>query len=268
MPIETINGIRLSYTDTGSGEPVVLIMGTGSGGRVWHLHQVPALTAAGYRAITFDNRGIPPSEVCPEGFTVDDMVADVVGLVERLELGPVRVVGTSMGAHVAQELALARPDLVRQAVLMASRGRSDALQIARAEAEKALHDSGVVLPARYAAVVQAMQVLSPATTEHDQRTRDWLDLLEFSTSDSGPGYRAQLALEPMPDRLVAYRGIRVPCHVISFADDLLTPPRSGRELAASIPGAQFEVIENCGHYGYLEEPELVNKSILGFFAAA
>ena len=47
MPIERINGIRLHYEESGSGEPVVMVMGSGAGGRSWHLHQVPALRAAG-----------------------------------------------------------------------------------------------------------------------------------------------------------------------------------------------------------------------------
>ncbi|KOG89392.1 alpha/beta hydrolase, partial [Streptomyces varsoviensis] len=123
MALISVNGIRINYEDHGSGEPVVMIMGTGGGGRAWRLHQVPALTAAGYRVITFDNRGIPPTDACPGGFTIDDMVADTAGLIEALGLGPARVVGTSLGGYIAQELALARPELVRQAVLMATRGR-------------------------------------------------------------------------------------------------------------------------------------------------
>ncbi|WP_447040846.1 alpha/beta fold hydrolase [Streptomyces sp. DSM 118878] len=264
MPLVTVNGIRLHYQDSGSGEPVVMIMGSGSGGSAWHLHQVPALTAAGYRVITFDNRGIPPTDLCAEGFTVHDMVADVVALTARLGLGRIRLVGTSMGAYVAQELALARPDLVCQAVLMASRARSDTLRAALAGAEKELHASGVPLPTRYRAVIQAMQSLSPRTLDDEQAVADWLDVLEMSPQDP-VGQGAQLALEPMPDRRDAYAGIRVPCHVIAFADDLITPPRAGEELAALIPGAGIDVIPDAGHYGYLENPEPVNKSILEFF---
>ncbi|MBC9730663.1 alpha/beta fold hydrolase [Streptomyces sp. TRM68367] len=265
MPVAAVNGIRLHYDDVGSGDPVVMVMGTAGSGRVWHMHQVPALKAAGYRVITFDNRGIPPTDECPEGFTVGDLVADTAGLVEHLGLGPVRLVGTSMGAYVVQELALARPELVHQAVLMAGRGRSDATRAALARAEIELHDSGVELPSRYRAVVQALQSLSPSTLDDDQVAADWIDIFEMARRE-GPGIRAQMALEPMPDRISAYSGIRVPCHVISFADDLTTPPRHGRELADIIPGATFDLIEKAGHYGYLEVPEEVNKSILEFFA--
>lgn len=62
MTVATINGIPINYQVKGDGDLVVLIMGgTGSPGRVWDLHQTPALVAAGYRVCTFDNRGIAPS---------------------------------------------------------------------------------------------------------------------------------------------------------------------------------------------------------------
>ncbi|MFJ6619996.1 alpha/beta fold hydrolase [Kitasatospora sp. NPDC091335] len=266
MPVVPVNGIRLHYQDTGGGEPVVLIQGTGGGATVWKLHQVPALTAAGFRAITFDNRGIPPTSECPEGFTLQDLVGDVAGLVERLGLGPVRVVGTSMGAFVAQELALARPELVSRVVLMATRGRTDSLRAALTRAEIELHDSGLALPPRYAAVLRALKSLSPRTLDDDAALADWLDLFELAPP-VGPGLRAQMEVSRLEDRLDAYRDIRVPCQVIAFADDVITPPHLGREVANAVPGAVFELVEGCGHYGYLEDPDTVNKLMVEFLNA-
>ncbi|MFD6877369.1 MULTISPECIES: alpha/beta fold hydrolase [unclassified Streptomyces] len=275
MPLIDVNGIRLHYYDnpadkpaapTGSGRAapaVLLIMGSGSKGRAWHLHQVPALVAAGLRVITFDNRGIAPSDECAGGFGLADLVADTAALIEELRLGPCQVVGTSMGAYVAQELALARPELVDRLVLMATRGRADAVRSALSRAEIELYDTDVRLPASYEAVIEAMQMLSPTTLDDDQRARDWLDLLEL-TRASGPGSRAHLGITVGSDRRTAYRDIRVPTRVIAFEDDLISPPRLGREVAEAIPGAEFEVLPDCGHYGYLEQPEAVNKSLIGF----
>jgi pimeloyl-ACP methyl ester carboxylesterase len=260
-----INGIDLRYDDSGTGEPVVLVMGTGSGGRAWHLHQVPALTAASYRVVTFDNRGTAPWS--GTAFTLDDLVADVAALVGHLGLGPCRFVGTSLGSYVVQELALARPELVRQAVLLATKGRSDLMRTRQTVAEKELYDAGIVLPPRYEALVQATQSLSPRTLNSEQAAADWLDIIELTTGRS-EGARAQLDLEPMPDRLAAYRAIEVPCHVIAFEDDLITPAFLGREVADAIPGASYEVVPDCGHFGYLEDPVSVNKSIVEFFRAA
>jgi pimeloyl-ACP methyl ester carboxylesterase len=267
VPFVVVNGIKTRYLDEGAGEVVLLIAGTGSSADVWRMHQFPAFVAAGYRVIAYDNRGIGPVGEWTEGlegFTVDDLARDAAGVIEKLGLGPVRVLGTSMGAYVAQELALARPDLVRQAVFMASRARGDAARKALALAEAALYDSGAGLPASYRAVVRALQMLSPRTLNDDQNIRDWLDLLELAPPD-GPGVRAQLALEPMPDRRAAYRAITVPCQVISFEHDLITPPHAGEELAGLLPGAGFELVPDAGHYGYLENPDAVNKSVLEFF---
>src|SRR5437763_16079720 len=99
MPVVELNGIRLSYQVTGSGERVVLVTGTGSPGRVWQLHQVPALVAAGYRVATVDNRGIPPSDECVEGMTINDLVGDTAALIQHLSDGPARIVGMSLGAR-------------------------------------------------------------------------------------------------------------------------------------------------------------------------
>ncbi|GAA3886290.1 alpha/beta fold hydrolase [Streptomyces sedi] len=266
MPTADVNGIRVSYEDTGAGPPVVLISGTGANGREWDLHQVPALTAAGHRVVTFSNRGVPPTDECPEGFTVDDLVADTAALIEHVVGGPSAVVGTSLGAYVAQELTLARPELVTRAVFMATRGRGDILADARAQAEIALHDSGITLPPRYAAVTRAMRNLSPHTLRDAQLVADWLDLFEMS-KDGGPGVRAQLALDRHPDRLPAYGAITVPCRVIAFEDDLLAPPHLGREVAEAVPGADFHVVPRCGHYGYLENPTAVNDELCAFLRA-
>lgn len=265
MPCVSVNGIKLHYTCHGSGEPVVLVSGAGASGNSWLLHQVPFLVEEGYRVYVYDSRGIPPSDECPEGFEVDDLVDDLAALIEELDLGPARLVGTSMGAYVVQELALARPDLVRQAVLLAGRARSDVLRAELALADVELGDSGPVLPPSYRAVVRALQMLSPRTMEDETAIQDWLALFAMEPAP-GPGTLAQLALQPMPDRRAAYADITVPCHVISFAHDLIAPPRYGHELADSIPNAGFDVVDDAGHFGYLERPDAVNKIISKCFS--
>ncbi|MFF3641296.1 alpha/beta fold hydrolase [Streptomyces sp. NPDC002564] len=265
MPIARINGTRLGYDTYGHGEPVVMVTGTGAPGRIWRTHQVPALTAAGHRVITLDNRGIPPSDPCPDGFTLADMAADIAGLIEHLGEGACRIVGYSLGAVAVQELLLARPGLVHRAVLMATSGRTDALTAAMTAADVELGDSGGKLPPRFAAYVQALQNLSPRTLNDEERLRDWLAVLEMSAVDPA-GARGQLALQLIPDRLAAYRHISRPCLVIGFQDDLVIRPHLSREVARSIPGSSYTEIPGCGHYGYLERPEAVNSAITGFLA--
>jgi pimeloyl-ACP methyl ester carboxylesterase len=265
MSSVAVNGINLHFDEYGSGEPVLLIMGSGAKGRTWRPYQVPALTAAGYRVITVDNRGISPTDLCPEGFTLDDMVADTAGLIEALGIGPCRIVGFSLGGMLVQELLLAHPDLVARAVLMATRGRTDRLRAAMSAAESELLESGIELPLRYAAVVQATQFLSPRTHADDRRIRDWLDIFEMAPADRSVR-RAHLGLELIGDRLEEYRKIKSPCLVVGFSDDLIAPPSLCREVSEYIPGCRYEEVAGCGHYGYLEQPQSVNSLIIDFFA--
>ena len=143
----SVGGVNLAYDDRGSGDPVLFIAGRGGAGRTWHLHQVPAFLAAGYRAITFDNRGIGATEQA-DGFGIEQMVADTAALIEKLDAAPARIVAVSMGSFIAQELMLARPELVRSAVLMATRGRHDRTRDFFRTAERELADAGVELPRR------------------------------------------------------------------------------------------------------------------------
>ncbi|WP_214106914.1 alpha/beta fold hydrolase [Acrocarpospora catenulata] len=264
MAVVRVNGTTISYTDQGTGDPVVLVMGTGSPGHVWHLHQVPALLAAGYRVITFDNRGLAPGGGPPP--EIDDLVADLAGLIETLCGGRCRVAGVSMGAHVVQELLLARPELVDRAVLLATRGRPDHFRTRLADAEAQLYFSDAELPAAYAAALRAVLSLSPHTLNDEGEARKWLDLFEvFPTGKSV--MRAQHRLEVITERLEAYRGIRTRCLVVAFEDDLITPPHLCQEVAMAIPGCRYEQVAKCGHYGYLEQPDEVNSLILDFFGS-
>ncbi|MFD6939508.1 alpha/beta fold hydrolase [Streptomyces goshikiensis] len=263
MPFVNTNGIRLAYERQGRGEPILLIMGSGAAGRVWTMHQTPALNAAGYETITFDNRGIAGSDAPPGMYTLDELVADTAGLIEGLGLGPCRVVGTSMGAMIAQELVLSRPDLVRSAVLMSTRARSDALRRAQSAADRALRESGVTLPPSYEALRTVLEMMSPTTLNNEAAVATWLDLFELSGSSSKAAGQDAVS-ESLGDRREALRDVTVPCRVISFSDDLTCPPHLAREVAEAIPGCDLVEIPQCGHLGYLERPEAVNAAIVEF----
>lgn len=263
-----VNGITISYEDVGSGPLVVMVMGTGSPGRVWKANQQPALVKAGYRVITFDNRGIAPSSECPEGFTIGDMVADTAALIEYLGVGPAAVVGTSLGAKITQELALARPDLVGCATMIATYGRNGPLQEAISVGERELYDRKITLPPSYQAAITAHLNLSRHTLDDDTKVRDWLDVIEFSGQEKSSGARAQLGLhESEANRLGAYAGITRPSLVIGFADDRTLPPHLAKEVADVIAGATYKEVAKAGHYGYLEQPDEVNALLIEFLGA-
>lgn len=265
MPVKVVHGVTIGYDEYGSGEPVLLITGTGGRGGEWRANQVPALTSAGFRAITVDNRGVPPSDTGPAGFTVDDMVADTAGLVDALGIGPCRVVGFSLGGIITLEALLKHPELFTQAMIIGARARTDALHTAMSAAVAELEDSGIALPPRYKALVRAMQYLSPRTLNDEQAIRDWLDILELSPLDPAVN-RAQRGLDLVPNRLEDYRKITTACLVVGFADDLIVPPFFCREIADAIPSARYVEVDGCGHYGHLERPAEVNTLMLDFFA--
>lgn len=261
-----INNIYLDYDDRGGTGPVVLmVMGTGSPGRVFDIHQVPALKAAGYRTVTMTNRGIAPSDECPQGFTMQDMVGDVIGLIEHLGAGPVALIGTSLGARIVTETALARPDLVQCVIGLAAHARLDPVQQAMTRGEIALADQPYLLPADYRAAVMALQYLSPATRKNELQAQDWLDILAFDDGRITKGHKAQLKIsEALVDQSAAYKTITVPMLIMAFADDAAIPAYLSREMAEIMPNARYVEVPDAGHYGYLERPEAVNALILDY----
>lgn len=255
---------NLAYEECGAGDPVVFIAGTGGAGRTWHIHQVPVFLQAGYRCITFDNRGVGATENA-SGFGTEQMVADTIGIIEKCGGGPVRLVGMSMGAVIAQELMLVRPDLVHQAVLMGTRGRIDPTRIAFRAADVDLAESGVDLPATYAAKVRVLENFSPKTI-NSPLIDEWLQMFVAFPLKRSPGWRAQLEVAPHGNRLPAYGSIPTEVLVIGFADDVVTPPALGREVGEAIPRGRYVQIANAGHLGFLERHEAVNRAMLDFFA--
>jgi pimeloyl-ACP methyl ester carboxylesterase len=262
MPYVFTNGIRLAYERWGRGERVLLIMGSGAVGRAWSLHQTPALNRAGYQAITFDNRGIPPSDVPPGKYSLADMVADTKGLIEALDAAPCRIVGVSLGALIAQELAIGWPHLVRCAVLIATKARSDVARNAHSAAYRSIAEAGIKLPAEYIGVMSAFLLLSPTSLNDDVAVSMWLE--SFRAAPGTGAARGQNFAETDEDRREALRGVTAPCRVIAFGDDLVVPPHLAAEVSDAIPDCDYVEIQSCGHLGYLEHPDEVNAAIIEF----
>lgn len=257
--------VELAYEARGDGDPVLFIAGQGGLGRTWDVHQVPAFSAAGYRVITFDNRGVGATADL-DGFTTATMVADTAELIEELDAAPVRIVAASMGSYIAQELMLARPDLVSQAALMATRGRHDRAREFFREAERDFAGSDIALPSTYQAKLRLLENFSPKTLNDDRAAQDWIDTFTMWPTKPTPGIRAQYGVAPQSDRLGVYKVITTPVLVIGFSDDLVMPPHLGAEVAAALPNGRYQEIADAGHLGFLERPRAVNTAILGFFS--
>ncbi|KQU68467.1 bromoperoxidase [Phycicoccus sp. Root563] len=109
--------VELHYEDTGgTGRPVVLIHGWPLSGRSW-ADQVPALTEAGYRVVTYDRRGFGESDKPEKGYDYDTFADDLKAVVEELDLRDASLVGFSMGGgEVARYIGRHGTDRVHSAV--------------------------------------------------------------------------------------------------------------------------------------------------------
>jgi pimeloyl-ACP methyl ester carboxylesterase len=266
MPVLLAGTSRLAFEEHGSGQPVVLIPPAGARAGLWTLHQVPAIVDAGYRAVLLDTRGTDPLSIPAAPFRLADLAADAACLITELQLGPCLIVGASLGAMVAQELALRRPDLLRSAVLLGTRCRTDFFRGKFTRALAAQVRRGEP-PSELDALMLLTQLFSATTLADDAQAANLLALVQvFYARGIGPAMQYEATI--IPDRTNALRQVACPCLVVAFAEDSLTPPALCREVAAAIPRCRYVEIDNCGHFGFLERPEQVNATLMDFFSAA
>lgn len=122
MSTIAVNGIEISADERGEGEAVVFVCGTGQPAEMWEMLARPTVDAAGFRTVTYDNRGIPPSAVPEPPYTMQDLVDDAIGVIEHFDAGPCHLIGASLGANIVFSVAHQRPDLVTSAVLRVGGG--------------------------------------------------------------------------------------------------------------------------------------------------
>jgi pimeloyl-ACP methyl ester carboxylesterase len=271
MPEATVNGLRLVYTIH---EPeqhdheerrIALVCGTGQPAYSWDLGVLARLLGAGYRVLTFDNRGMPPSEAPPPPYSVEEMAKDAACLIEHVDFGPCVVMGYSLGSMITQELALARPDLVERAVMMGTVGRTSAVLSHWIRSVIELEEAGIKLPAHYQAVQMVMQLMSPITQRNDDFVNLWVELTASDTQWEGPGIQGQYGADLGYDnRLEALSGITQNCLVVGFEHDIITPPHMTKEVADAIPNATHVEFPNLGHLGLFEDPGKVLDALMLF----
>jgi pimeloyl-ACP methyl ester carboxylesterase len=117
MPFVSVNGIRLSYRQDGTGPDVVLIHGAAGNMAVWYLCGLVHALAGHFRVTAYDLRGHGYSESTPTGYTSRDMAEDLQAMRQSLGLGPVYLLGHSFGAAIALQAALLEPDAVAGVIL-------------------------------------------------------------------------------------------------------------------------------------------------------
>ncbi len=235
MPDATVNGVRLAFDLHGptDGEPVLLVCGLSQPAYTWELSILPGLVAAGYRVVTFDNRGMEPSDAPPAPYTVGEMADDAAGLIEHLDLAPCRVVGYSLGSWITEVLASDRPDLVRAAVCMAGLNASTEWEKVECEYGRDLAALDVPLP-RYQGLMELLVYLPRAKVQDNDVVRVFAELFGADPPWGNPGrlgqWEAAVAWTRRVDEVARWERISVPCLAVAFEHDIDSPPArpSGR----------------------------------------
>lgn len=118
MAIMRVGEIQMHYEIIGQGEPVVFIHGLGSSARDWE-NQIGFFSKI-YQVILFDVRGHGKSDKPPGPYSIPLFSRDLIALLEALQIGPVHIVGISMGGMIALQLAVDAPELVKSLVVVNS----------------------------------------------------------------------------------------------------------------------------------------------------
>ena len=270
MPELTMDDVTLAYDLTGEedGDPVVLVAGCGQPAVGWQFGLVPLLTAAGYRVLTFDNRGVAPSSSPPAPYSIDDLVADAIGLLDHLDLSSVRLAGHSMGGWIAETIAVRYPERVRAAALMGSCNVATAWELAITTVERDLARLDLPLPRLFYAT-ETLRYLPNHELQDDAVVDAWLALLEDQPVWPNPGrlgqYEACLAWSRDLERTRAWPTMAVPCLVLAFEHDVDSPPARAREAADAIPGARYVEIAEASHLGIFTHSTQVGAALVAFF---
>jgi len=231
---------------------------------------VPAFVRAGNRVVTFDNRGVAPSSSPPAPYTVQDLVADTLALLDHLGIASARFVGHSMGGWVVETLAIGHPDRVRAAALLGSCNVATAWEKAITTVERDLARLDYDLPSLFYAT-DTLRYLPNSELQRDETVEAWLAMIGDQLPWPNPGrlgqYEACLRWSLDLARTDAWVSIRVPCLVLAFEHDIDSPPGHAQAAAAQIPGARFAVFADTSHLGPFTHAEPVATAVVDFFVA-
>jgi aminoacrylate hydrolase len=262
MPRISIGDCSLYYERHGMGFPVLFISGLGGFGSFWK--DQGAAFAKRFEVITFDHRGIGQSDESRIGYTVDRMAADVVRLLDQLEIRRTHVVGHSTGGAVAQILAIEHSNRLASVVLSATWTKADAyfrrLFTLRKEILQRLGPS-VYLQA-------ATLVLYPSwwVARNNERLRqeEAQNLAAFAPMEIVAGrIDAMLAF----DRTGELERIKTPTLVVGAEDDIVTPSYFSEELARLIPAAEVKIFPRGGHFFTQVRAREFNNAVLPFLTS-
>lgn len=240
-----VGDTAIDYRDLGgTGRPLLLVTGYAVTMDMWDPALVRSL-AAHRRVILMDNRGMGVSKISDAALgdiSINRMARDAIGLLDALGIAKADVLGWSMGGCIAQEMALARPDLVASLILCST-----------------FADSTGILP-----VLDRMAAMSPEQLRQAMFPKAWADAhpdvfsrlpARTRPPEMSVIARQYAAIGQWRGTLRDLPGLRCPVLVLGGQDDWITPPARSKQLAQAIPGAQLEVLPLAGHWMMHQFPQ-------------
>ena len=270
----TANGIAIEVEEMGpkDGPALLLVNGYTSQLINWPRPLLDGLVAEGFRVIRYDNRDVGLSQKFEAGgqpdikeafkagrgegpmpalpYTLSDMAADGIGVLDALGIEKAHVAGVSMGGMIVQLMAIEHGErLYSMTSIMSSTG-NPALPPATEEAQKALNEKAAS-SARADVIATSIKgrraYESPAyrksDAEYEVLIGEAYDRMYYPE-----GYARQYAaILADGSRVERLKNVRVPALVIHGRDDNLVRVDGGIDTAKHIPGAALELIEGMGH---------------------
>ena len=251
--------MRLAHTVEGveTAPALVLSSSLGTTRDLWE-SQLPALLPH-FRVVRYDHPGHGESPTPERSITVEKLALGVVELLDFLEIEQASFCGVSLGGAVGMELALHAPDRLDRLVLACTSARfgEPAMWHDRAGAVRAGGTAAI------AAGVLGRWFTASFASEQPEVVARYRGMLESVSSE---GYTACCEALADWDAREAIRRIDAPTLVVAGADDVATPPSDAEYLAASIPGARLEVLEQAAHLANVEQPEAFDRVLLEHLA--
>jgi pimeloyl-ACP methyl ester carboxylesterase len=255
----------MRYLEAGSGWPVVLLHAFPLSADMWRpqLEQAPD----GWRLIAPDLRGFGHSagaETPTAPTTMDDMAADVIQLLDTLELGRATIGGMSMGGYVTFALFRRAPERFFRMILADTRPQADTPE--GREARRTMLE----LVRRGGARAVAGEMLPKLLGETSKRERPELeeavrDMIEINGT---PGIAGAIeAMMTRPDSTPLLSAIGVPALILVGAEDTLTPPADSESMNRQIGRSQLVILPRAGHLSSLESPDAFSRALASFLAS-
>ena len=263
MPTAELDGLNINYRLEGSGPAtVVLVNGLADDLETWS-GQVPALVEAGYRVLSFDNRGIGLSDKPLGPYTTAMFAADTKALVDHLEIADFHLLGVSMGGMIAQEYACAHPDDLRSVTLACTYAAPGPFcsRMFNFWADMA---SVMGVPAVMRDVT--LWAFTPEFFENRPDEAAEFEIAMRYLDQPTPAYLAQLHSIQTHDATARLGSLNVPTMVLAGETDILIPVELSRRLHALIPGARWATTPG-GHACLWEYPDPFNRAFLAFIAS-